>query len=244
MSEVSVTMAAERLGVNTSRVRSLLSSGRLAGRRVGSVWLVDSSDVERRRAATKGVKGRPLSARVTWTSAALFDGLDTDWLSSAERSRLSARWRTNGDAQVCRWWMQSRATVTRYRIAPGDIAELLKFEGVVAGGVSAASNYGTGLGHGAEAEIYASTTTVKRLVDEFFLLADPQGNLTVHEVTADTHWHCRTARVVEGVQVAPRLIVAADLLDSDDTRSRSAGAALLTDVLSSDRERRGQLVAS
>ncbi|RSN31362.1 hypothetical protein DMC61_14530 [Amycolatopsis sp. WAC 04169] len=238
-------MAAERLGVNVSRVRSLLNSGRLAGRRVGSVWLVDSSDVERRRAATKGVKGRPLSARVTWTSAALFDGLGTDWLSSAERSRLSARWQTSGGAaQVCRWWMQSRATATRYRIAPDDIAELLKFEGVVAGGISAASHYGTGLGHSAEAEIYASTATAKRLVDEFFLLADPQGNLTVHEVTADTHWHCRTARIVEGVQVAPRLIVAADLLDSDDTRSRSAGAALLTDVLSSHRERQGQLVAS
>ncbi len=239
-------MAAERLGVNVSRVRSLLSSGRLAGRRVGSVWLVDGSDVERRRAATKGVKGRPLSARVTWASAALFDGQDTAaWLTSAERSRLNARWHASGGAaQVCRWWMQSRATVTRYRIAPGDIAELLKFEGVVAGGISAASNYGTGLGHGAEAEIYASTATVTRLVDDFFLLADPQGNLTVHEVTADTHWHCRTARIVEGVQVAPRLVVAADLLDSDDTRSRSAGAALLTDVLSGHRERRGQLVAS
>ena len=232
MTEVSVAMAAERLGVRASRVRSLLGTGRLAGRRVGSMWLVDESDLERRRVAVEGMRGRPLAARIAWASAALFDGIDVEWLASAERSRLRTRWvNSNGDAQICRWWMQSRASVCRYRVAPGDIEELLASNGAVAGGISAASSYGTGLGHGAEAEIYADQATVRRLVDEFFLLPHLQGNLTVHEVRPETGWHRETSRAVNGLQVVPRLIVIADLLDSDDTRSRSAGASLLAEVL-------------
>jgi len=238
-------MAAERLGVNASRVRSLLASGRLAGRRVGSLWLVDDFDLERRRVAVAGMRGRPLSARVAWASAALLDGLDAGWLTSAERSRLRSRWvSSSGDAQVCRWWMQSRASACKYKIAPGDIAELLASDGVVAGGISAATSYRTGLGHGAEVEIYADQATVHRLVDEFFLMAHPRGNLTLHEVRSETAWHLEAVRTVDDLLVAPRLIVAADLLDSDDTRSRSAGASLLEETLSSHIGRRRQVVAS
>jgi excisionase family DNA binding protein len=238
-------MAAERLGVRTSRVRSLLASGRLAGRRVGSLWLVDDSDLERRRVAVEGVRGRPLATRVAWASAALFDGIDVEWLTSAERARLRTRWaNNNGDAQVCRWWMQSRASVSRYRIAPGDIEELLASNGAIAGGISAASSYGTGLGHGAEAEIYVDQMTVRRLVDEFFLLPHQQGNLTVHEVRSEASWHHETSRAVSGLQVVPRLIVVADLLDSDDTRSRSAGASLLAEVLGGLGQQERQLVGS
>lgn len=238
-------MAAERLGVNASRVRSLLGSGRLAGRRVGSQWLVDGADLERRRLTVEGMRGRPLAARVAWASAAMFDGIDTAWLTGPERSRLWTRWLSSkGDAQVCRWWMQSRASARRYRIASGDIDELLHSGGVVAGGITAASGYGTGLGHGAEAEIYAEPATVQSLVDDFFLLEHPQGNLMLHEVNAQAAWHLDASTVVDGLRIAPRLIVAADLLDSDDTRSRSAGASLLVEVLDSQTSRQRQLVAS
>ncbi|MFD1047304.1 type IV toxin-antitoxin system AbiEi family antitoxin, partial [Kibdelosporangium lantanae] len=114
----------------------------------------------------------------------------------------------------------------RFRIADSDVQELLAAPRVAVGGISAADAYQLGLGHGAEAEIYVDEATLDRLVDEFFLLESAQGNLVVHVV--DDQWHWRTRRVHQGQVVTPRLVVAADLLESDDTRSRSAGRQLLT----------------
>jgi excisionase family DNA binding protein len=232
VAELSVSEAADRLGVTQARVRSLLASGRLVGRRAGSLWLVDSDAVAQRVETVATAKGRPFSTRIAWTAAALLDGQETTWLSTSERSRLRTRLRQQ-DAQTYRWWMQARASTTRYRIADTDIAELFTTPGVVLGGISAASHYGLGLGHGNEAEIY--TDAADRLVDEFFLVASARGNLVLHSDI--TGWHHKTAHPADGVSVAPRLVVAADLLDSDDTRSRSAGERLLKQVLHSETSR-------
>jgi len=227
--ELSVSEAAERLGVTRARVRSLLAAGRLAGRHAGSLWLVDGDAVAQRLESVASAKGRPFSTRIAWSAAALLDGQDISWLTTSERSRLRSRLR-QGDAQTCRWRMRSRASTTRYRIADADIGDLISTRGVVLGGISAASHYALGLGHGHEAEVY--TDAAGQLVDEFFLVESARGNLVLHSEIAG--WHLKTARTVDGVSVVPRLVVAADLLDSDDTRSRSAGDRLLKQILDSD----------
>ncbi|MFS8102232.1 helix-turn-helix domain-containing protein [Lentzea alba] len=233
MADLSVREAAERLGVNQARVRALLSAGQLAGRRIGSRWVVDGDAVSARLEIAATDRGRPLSTKSAWCTAALLDGQETSWLTTSERSRLRARLNRHPASEVhtYRWWMQSRARSIRYRIAAGDIPELLKDHRVVAGGISAAGHYALGLAFGDEAEIYVSSSDASRLVDEFFLIESYQGNLLIHVEDSDADWHQRTAAATDGGLVAPRLIVAADLMDSADTRSRSLGAQLLEQSL-------------
>ncbi|WP_156077350.1 helix-turn-helix domain-containing protein [Saccharothrix sp. NRRL B-16314] len=233
MAGLSVREAAQRLDLNPSRVRALLKEGGLTGRRVGSQWVVDDDSVTRRLDMAASARGRPLSRRSAWGAAALSDGQATPWLASSERSRL--RTRLAGHAadgvDVYRWWMRKRASVARYRIADADIAELLADSAVVAGGISAAAPYDLGLSFADEAEVYVGSSEVGRLVDEFFLVGSGRGNLVLHVEDSGSDWHQRTARVVDGVSAVPRLVAAVDLLDSDDTRTRSAGTRLLGTLL-------------
>ena len=228
-----VQMTAKRLGVNQARVRRLLASGRLDGSKVGSHWVIDDDAITLRRELSSAARSRPLSVRTAWSTAAVLDDLDTSWLSTSERSRIRSRMRRREAAEAVstRWWMQARASTRRYRVADNDIAELLQASGVVSGGISAANSYGLGLSHSSEAEIYTGVDMVDGLVDEFFLTESTQGNLAVHVVPDGEAWHQRTARMRRGRLTVPRLIVAVDLLDSDDTRSRRAGAELLHSVL-------------
>ena len=60
MKIIGTTEAAKRLGVNASRVRALIDSGRLKAMKVGREWLIDPKDL----AAVKDRKvGRPRKAR-------------------------------------------------------------------------------------------------------------------------------------------------------------------------------------
>ncbi|MFJ5984505.1 helix-turn-helix domain-containing protein [Lentzea sp. NPDC092896] len=234
MAELSVREAAERLEVNQARIRALLAAGQLAGRRIGSQWVVHDDAVQARLEIAASDRGRPLSTRSAWCAAALLDKQEVSWLSTSERSRLRARLSRHPSSEVCtyRWWMQRRARTVRYRVAGSDIPELLKDQGVVAGGISAASHYALGLAFGGEAEIYVNGSDAARLVDEFFLVESDQGNLLVHIDDSGMQWHQRTAAGTDNGLVAPRLVVAADLMDSADSRSRSAGAQLLEQALS------------
>jgi excisionase family DNA binding protein len=60
MKIISTTEAAKRLNVSPSRIRAMISSGRLKGIKVGKVWLIDPKDLD----AVKDRKvGRPRKAR-------------------------------------------------------------------------------------------------------------------------------------------------------------------------------------
>ena len=60
MKIIGTTEAAKRLGVNASRVRALIDSGRLKATKVGAVWLIDPKDLD----AVKVRKpGRPRKTR-------------------------------------------------------------------------------------------------------------------------------------------------------------------------------------
>lgn len=240
---LSVQEAARRLGVNQARVRALLKHGGLTGQRIGSRWVVDDDAVRRRLDASASDRGRPLSPKNAWSAAALLDGQTVHWIAGSERSRLAARLarHTIDDVSVYRWWMRKRASAGRYRLAESDIAELLADDAVVAGGISAAASYGLGLSAAAEAEIYVNPRDAARLVDEFFLVESHRGNLIVHVEESGMDWHRRTSQRVKGVTLVPRLVAAVDLLDGDDTRSRSAGDRLLRLALDAFRDGRNRV---
>ncbi|MCY7365895.1 MAG: helix-turn-helix domain-containing protein [Frankiaceae bacterium] len=230
---MTVRDAAARLGVDPSRVRALVGSGALAGRRFGSQWMVRRDAVERRAELVgAGARSRAMSARTAWAAADLLDGGKATWLTTSERARLRARLASHaaGGWQTYARWLSSRQTAaTRYRIADRDVAGLLADDGIVATGASAAATHALGLGSAGQAEVYADSATERRLVEDWFLIRSDTGNLLVRAVDGD--WHRRTGSVVDGRAVAARLMVAVDLLDADDARSRAAGENLLARLL-------------
>src|SRR2546430_15610832 len=89
MPEIDVPSAAKRLGVHPSRVRALLVSGDLKGRKLGGRWLVDqyASDV---RARSASVNGRAFSPSRAWGFLALLSGEEAPWIEPSARSRVRA----------------------------------------------------------------------------------------------------------------------------------------------------------
>src|ERR1044072_8346809 len=72
-SPLSVSDAAEILGVDERAVRFLVSSGQLRGVRGGTSWWLDRRSVEQRRREDPGA-GRPLSPAMAWTILLLASG--------------------------------------------------------------------------------------------------------------------------------------------------------------------------
>lgn len=236
--ELTTREAAQRLGVNQSRVRALVAAGTLDARRVGPQWLIDADSVDRQATFTAAkATGRAMAPRVAWAAADLADGGDAPWLSAAERSRLRKRLRSASSIDVLRRWLSSRsATVTRYRVGDRDLDALLDSDDVVRTGVSAAAAYRLGLGTGGAADAYVTTDVAARLIRDFFLIESRTGNLTLRVV--EHNLHLLTARAVDDQRVSTRLIVAADLADDRDTRTKSAGRDRLAVVL--DEQKQGR----
>ena len=56
---ITAEQAASELGVSAGRVRQLLESGQLPGRRFGRAWVIRRGDLERYRVLPAGTKGSP-----------------------------------------------------------------------------------------------------------------------------------------------------------------------------------------
>jgi excisionase family DNA binding protein len=237
MAEMTTREAAAHLGVNQSRLRALIAAGSLTGRRVGSQWLVDVDSLDRQKELTAaGATGRAMAQHVAWAAADLADVGNAAWLSASEKSRLRRRLRDAASVDVLRRWLTHRcAEAVRYRVSDRDLDALLAQEGVVRTGVSAADSYRLGLGAGGAGEAYLSASVAKDLIRDFYLIQNRTGNLTFRIVGHDLH--LATARHIDGQRVCTRLVVGADLADSLDSRTRTAGRELLRAVLSEQQDR-------
>ena len=229
--ELTTRETAARLGVSQARVRALINSGGLTARRVGTLWLIDSVSVEHQRGlTTAGANSRAMSPRVAWAAADLADGGTAAWLSATERSRLRRRLSQSTEVDVVRRWMSRRAnSIRRYKVGPKDLTALLTDRRVVRTGICAVESYRLGLGTGGAADVYVSSENLGQLVRGYVLLPSSRGNLTVRVDDGDLYR--AAARTIDGRLVVPRLIAGADLADDTDTRTRSAGRRLLTEVL-------------
>ena len=101
--------------------------------------------------------------------------------------------------------------------------------------MSAAGDYGIGLGTGGSADSYVSRAVAKKLISDLYLIENRAGNVVLRVVDHDLH--LRASSFVNGRRIAPRLIVGVDLADDRDARTRVAGRKLIRTVLD---ERRGR----
>lgn len=62
MKKLTAKQAAEKLGVNDSRIRQLISSGKLPAEKYGNLWLIDEKDLE--LVQNRKPTGRPTKEKV------------------------------------------------------------------------------------------------------------------------------------------------------------------------------------
>jgi|GEM_PF-696227 excisionase family DNA binding protein len=222
--------ASERLGVSPRRVHGLIRSGQLRATSVGGRYLIDEESIDLLSARLRRRGARPFSRRVAWAAAGLADRVDVSWLSSSERSRLRARLRGDDldvDAWVAR--LRSRAAAEHsFRVGTDHVVDLLD-SGVVGRSGVHARDLATDRLVGSERVIVwvPDDEHLRDVVARFDLLPTSRGNLTIK--VAGVHG---LGSVGTGRGDAFRLIVAADLLDLADARSRQAGGALVRRCLS------------
>lgn len=213
-----VRTAAEHLGVSAARVRALIAAGLLEATKVGDRWLVDPESVER-RAKSHAKPGRPLDATKAWALLLLASGEETAWLTPRQRSLLRRRLREK-PFEASLSGLGRRAAVHRMRAHPADLERIAREPGLVRTGVSAAIDHGVGLVAPDELDVYVGGDRFRLLARKYSFQPSRRPNLVLRVV--EGRWP-----FPKGAGLAPRAIVAADLLESSDARTHRAGRALV-----------------
>ena len=221
---LTVGQAAERLGVGPEQVRRLIRAGRLAAHRVGRTLVLDEDAVDG-RARLPITAGRALAPRTVWAALWRLSGEDVDWLSAADRSRLVARLR-GYDAERLVAAARERAERYELRVLPAYRHRVLAADGVIPSGLTAAAVVGADIVAAESAdEVYCAAGTLTALRRELGLSDRGQPNLVVRVPRYDR-------LDLTGRAHMPAAVVAVDLAESAEVRTRRAGLDMLAAALS------------
>jgi len=225
--EITSRQAAEQLGVTQQRVQTLFAAGDLGGRMVAGRLVVDSGDIQARLTRRPG-RGRPLAARVAWGLLWELSGERAHWLAASERSRLRTNIRKlNTEEVVMR--VRRRAALHQYRILPTYVDRLAADAACVPSGVDAASAVGADIVAVGFAEVYTARSTHDRLVTQYAMVEggnDADINVNLRVLEDDLIF------LLNGRNHMPSAVVACDLMESPEPRTRRAGTLVLSDLLS------------
>lgn len=214
---LSVGDAARVLGVHPGRVRQLAAAGQLEAHKVGGRWLLPESAVADRHAAERPA-GRPLSPRAAWGLLAAAAGQRAPWLSPSEQRRARAR-ATGWSLEHWAWACQRRAVAHRLYAHASVIDRVADDVRVVRSGASARTVPIDVTAPGV-VEGYVDASELVDLVDEYALHEAGRANVVLRVPSPDLS-------VFGGQRDAPWPVVAIDLYDAGDDRSRRAAATLL-----------------
>jgi hypothetical protein len=205
---LTVPEAAELLDVGPQRVHALVRAGELAAERAAGVWLVDADAVVRRSLLnTLGVmtaSARPWSEPIAWAVMRALDGDDTSIraLDRTSQVRVGERIRdASGERLLAA--VRNRGTLVRVSVHPTRLDALREL--VVPSGVVGAGVHGLGMSGEDLVDGYVEASVLDRARTTLGVRESSTG-AHILRVVAD-------ARVLSGLDVAPRLAVAADLID-------------------------------
>ena len=215
---MSVSEVAGELAVSPRRVRQMLADGLLRGEQVGRSWIVDRESVREAQLREFPV-GRPWSDRSAWGLLLLAAGEEPE-LSPVGMSRARRRLSQGLEAWVDK--LRSRAEEHRFYAHPSILEQLAGHAALVRSGVSAVDDYRVDLVSGEAVEGYLTASALEGVVDQFAMDADSDRPNVVLRVVDDSVWPFASDQ-----KVAPLPVVAIDLLESPDERSRRAGRILL-----------------
>jgi excisionase family DNA binding protein len=214
---LSVAEAAVRLGVHPGRVRQLVAAGELQARKVGGRWLLSEDVVEDRR-RVDGVVHRALSPRAAWGLLVAAAAMPVPWLAPVERRRAEQRaagWPLSQWASACR----HRAVRFDRFVHPSLLERLADDARVVRSGVSARSVAVDVLALD-QVEGYVSVDAWPGLVADYGVLEAARSNVRFRVPPAGLF-------VVGDSGEAPWPVVAVDLFEAGDDRSRRAALQLV-----------------
>ncbi len=218
MDVLSVVEAAEYLEVSPRRVRRMLADGLLAGRQIGREWAIERRALESLR-RHRGPVGRPWRASSAWAVLAIANGDGSD-LSPMDRSRARRRLADQGLAGLAAR-LGARAKIGRFYGHPSVLEPLAAEPEVVRSGVSAASNHGADIVASDFLESYVPEARIAAIVNQYGLDPDAERPNIILRVVDEAVWP-----FAPEMDMAPQSVVAVDLLEADDERSRRAGAEL------------------
>ena len=215
---LSVPEAAEHLSVSPRRVRQMLSDGTLDGHRVGRGWAIEERAI-RTAAASRRPAHRPWTARSAWSVLALADGMEPRCTSS-ERSRAERRLAIGLPQLLDR--LSSRAQRLTFYAHPATRDRIAVEPGVVRTSASASPEHGLGIVGSGPLDAYLKRGDLQAIRDAFVMEERSERANVVLRVVEDHLWP-----FPDGAVAAPPAVVAVDLLESEDERSRRVGAELL-----------------
>jgi hypothetical protein len=227
MSVVGVSEASEALGVGPQRVRAMLAAGRLEGRKVEGIWLVE---LPLQRDSRLRPRRRPMSSSQAWRAIAVLSDLPVEGDSSAA-SRLRARVRealhaSHGEpesvAGLLRAWLRERAEPRRFHVPAVPVARMREDPRVRASGVSDARSPVRDAG---VLEAYVMAGDVDEMARRYSMQPASEGAVLLHVVSDPVG-----ARMLRAAGV-PVAALAADLAENDDARSLAAAAQLVAEVV-------------
>ncbi len=227
---LSVVEAAERLGVNPSRVHARIREGSLPAEKVGNQWVIARDDL--RHVSRHAGPGRPLSPRSAWALLAVAaNRMAVSDLSPSERSKARSRLRELLDSDLvdvdavgakldrC---LGNRAERRLYVAAAQDLADIRADERIHASGVArSASN----MSAGGSAEGYVSVDDLDQVVDDYLLseASRRSANVVLHVVGAAVGQQALSLKDVAGSPLA----LAADLAEYGDVRELGEAVRIL-----------------
>lgn len=232
MSEfLTVSEAAERLGLHESRVRALIQAGELPAERAGRTLLLRRSDVSAFQARRRP-RGRPLPAENAWAVLAELAGDTPEWVPRSSLYRLRSRM---GDPE----WLvgsleegEARAEIHEWHLLPIDVRRLLdERPGVLTGTVVAPRFSRLSPAQRDEYDAYVEPSVLKRLEQRFRpVMGAPRTKRNVTLRVPFVDW------VLRHEPEAPLPVVAADLLTNPSERVRRTGRELLYTLVSNARD--------
>jgi excisionase family DNA binding protein len=223
LSSLSVSEAADRLGVSPLAVRQHIASGRLAAIKRGRDWWLDPQAVDRMVRQRPG-SGRPLSSAMAWAVVLLASGEDAAARKVAGRDRYWSRVRAwLRDHQLCEYAarLRDRAETEQFDAHPSELKRILDRPDVMITGASAADVVGL-VGVASIVEVYAPAGRRGAIVDEHGLLPG-RGPVRIHWVP-DELW---PQLLGERDGQAPNVAILLDLLEGDEPRARRQAARAL-----------------
>lgn len=203
--------------MDPSRVRRWAADGRLPAHKIGHDWVFDAdqiSDALKR----KRRKGRPFAPENALGILFLASGEEADWL----RPRVRARLQKLAESALLSLLPRLRLRAERRSyFAPDSIVRRLASDPrFVRSGVSGSEKYRMRIASSNVLEGYIDKGRLKELEYRYALepAAEQSANLIVHAIDGV---------LLPGSLVMPRAVVAADLADSADERTRRVGEQLL-----------------
>lgn len=217
-SELTVSEVASRLGIHPSRVRALIHAGDLRARSVGGRWFIDPDSVDA-RTAQGTASGRRLTPARAWGLLFLADDQRPTWLDTNAIWKLRRLLQTDGLDRL-RPRLVDRGRRTAWRAHPSDLPRIRETAALARTGASAVVAASAGLIASDVVDGYLRSDAQGPLVATFGLRPSDQPNIILRVVPPFSDpWPLGSE--------APTSVVAIDLLEDPDPRTRAVGRSMI-----------------